>query len=371
MGRYRIIGVMSGSSLDGLDVAFCELSDDGGSWSYTINQAETIPFPPKWKLRLEKLVLQNAVTYIKTHTFLGHYMGEVIKDFIDRHGIADQVDFIASHGQTIFHQPDNHFTSQIGDGAAIAAKTGFPVICDFRTTDVALNGQGTPIAPAANKYLFPQYKYFLNLGGIANIAVNTGDKYVAFDVVPSNFMMNELAGRLGKEFDEDGNAARTGKVNADLLEELNNSWYYGKEYPKSLSGGWINKVMGPVMKKYRIPVEDKLRTLCELIGIQLANAFKMVEQTEGIQISTGETLYVTGGGAYNKFLIECIEAHVPLKVLVPDSQTVAFKEAALMALMGALRVTNQVNCFSSVTGADQDTIGGCIYQGTHKLLDIK
>lgn len=370
MRTYRVIGLMSGSSMDGLDIAYCEITDNGDEpWSYRFLITECIPMPPKWKLRLEKLVLQNAVTYIKTHTFLGHYFGEEVKAFIDRHNLAGELDFIASHGQTIFHQPDNHFTSQIGDGAAIAAKTGFPVVCDFRTIDVALGGQGTPVAPIANKYFYPQHKLFLNLGGFANIAARLSeDKYVAFDVVTVNLMMNKLARKLGKEYDEDGQIASTGQVNEELLAELNASWYYGKEYPKSLSGGWVSKVMTPVINKHKIAVEDKLRTVVELISQQVSNSLNDIMKREGVTFGADDTMFLTGGGALNKYLISQIQEKVPVKLQIPDKQTVDFKEALLVALLGVLRVSDRANCLSSVTGASRDSIGGIIYQGHEKQI---
>lgn len=364
-----MIGIMTGSSMDGLDFAFCDITVDEGKYHYKVLNAECVPMPDKWKLRLEKLVLQNAVTYIKTHTFFGHFMGEEVRKFIDRNNLAADLDFIASHGQTIFHQPENHFTSQIGDGAAIAVRSGFPVVCDFRTSDVALGGQGTPIAPIANKLFFPEYKYFLNIGGIANIAANTGDgRFVAFDIVPVNLALNKLASQVGKDYDEDGNLARSGKVLEDLLGELNASWYYTKDYPKSLSGGWVSKVMLPVLQRHHASVEDKLRTVVELIAHQTAQSIKQIEQREGIAVVPGDKMLVTGGGGFNKFLSEKLQEKLPLEIVVPDRQTVEFKEAILMALVGVLRVRGEVNCLASVTGANRDNIGGAIYQGHEKQL---
>lgn len=368
MEHYKVIGIMTGSSLDGLDFAFCEITVDEGKYSYKVLNAECAPMPDKWKLRLEKLVLQNAVTYIKTHTFFGHFLGEEVRKFIDANNIASELDFIASHGQTIFHQPENHFTSQIGDGAAIATRSGFPVVCDFRTSDVALGGQGTPIAPIANKLFFPDYNFFLNLGGIANIAANTGDKFVAFDIVPVNLVLNKLASQLGKPYDKDGELARSGKVNEALLQELNGSWYYSKEYPKSLSGGWVSKVMLPVVQRHQISIEDKLRTVVELIAQQTAASLKHISKNEGMQIPENAKMLVTGGGAFNTFLIEQLQEKLPLQIVVPDKETVEFKEAILMALVGVLRVRNEANCLSSVTGASRDNIGGAIYQGHEKQL---
>ncbi len=368
MEHYKVIGIMTGSSMDGLDFAFCDIAVDGEHYTYKVLKAECVPMPDKWKLRLEKLVLQNAVTYIKTHTFFGHFMGEEVRKFIDRNNLAGELDFIASHGQTIFHQPENHFTSQIGDGAAIATRSGFPVVCDFRTSDVALGGQGTPIAPIANKLFFPDYKYFVNLGGIANIAANTGNRFVAFDIAPVNLVLNKLAGQVGKDFDRDGDMARRGNINAALLAELNASWYYTKDYPKSLSGGWVSKVMQPVVQRSQASVEDKLRTVVELVAYQTAQALKHIEHKEGVKVVGGDKMLVTGGGAFNKFLIEQIQEKLPLQIVVPDKETVEFKEAILMALVGVLRVRGEVNCLASVTGAQRDNIGGAIYQGHEKQL---
>ncbi|HXH18461.1 MAG TPA: anhydro-N-acetylmuramic acid kinase [Chitinophagales bacterium] len=363
MKTYKVIGLMSGTSMDGLDIAYCHITEDEGKWTYKILNAETVPYPVKWKLRLEQLVLQNAVTYLKTHAFLGHYYGTEVKAFIERHQLDGQLDFIASHGQTVFHQPENRFTSQIGDGAAIAALTGYPVVCDFRSIDVALGGQGTPITPIADKLFFSEYKYLLNLGGISNITCHIAGKYIAFDVTPVNLILNRLAKNAGREYDEDGNLARSGSLNQHLLDELNSSWYYEKDYPKSMSGGWVSKVMLPVVNHHAIPNEDKLRTLVEHIAVQLGRAFQRVMDKEKVNISRADRMLATGGGALNKYLIERISEKVPVTVVVPDEQTVKFKEALMIGLMGVLRVNNEINCLSSVTGAERDSIGGTIYQG--------
>ncbi|GIV33833.1 MAG: anhydro-N-acetylmuramic acid kinase [Chitinophagales bacterium] len=368
MKTYKVIGLMSGTSMDGLDIAYCHITEDNGKWSYTIPIAETIPYPPKWKLRLEQLVLQNAVTYLKTDAYLGHYFGNEVNTFIERHHLQDELDFICSHGQTIFHQPENRFTSQIGAGSAIAALTGFPVICDFRSVDVALGGQGTPIVPVADKLLFHNYTYLLNLGGIANITAHIGEKYIAFDVTPVNLILNKVAKTVGKDYDHNGDMARSGSLNQHLLDELNASWYYDKDYPKSMSGGWVSKVMWPVVSRHNIPAADKLRTLCEHIAYQLSRAVERIMDKEKLTISKADTMLTTGGGALNKFLIERISEKVPMTVDVPDEQTVKYKEALMIALMGILRVRDELNCFSSVTGASRDSIGGTIYQGHRKLL---
>ncbi len=354
---------MSGTSMDGLDIAYCHITEDGGKWSYKILNAETVPYPVKWKLRLEQLVLQNAVTHIKTHAFLGHFYGTEVKAFIERHHLDGQIDFIASHGQTIFHQPENRFTSQIGDGAAIAAVTGYPVICDFRGIDVALGGQGTPITPIADKLFYPDYKCLLNLGGISNITCNTGTKHIAFDISPVNLILNKLAKNAGQDYDKDGLLAAAGTVNTALLEELNGSWYYEKDYPKSMSGGWVSKVMLPVVARHQISTQDKLCTLCEHIAIQIGRSIQQIINKESINISKADKMLVTGGGALNKFLMERITEKAPITVVLPDDETVNFKEALMMGLMGVLRLRNETNCMTSVTGAERDNVGGAIYQG--------
>jgi anhydro-N-acetylmuramic acid kinase len=368
MSTYHVIGVMTGSSLDGIDIAFTKITVENGSYSNEIIIAECAPMPQKWKLRIEQLVLQNAVTYLKTSSYFGHFIGEQIAAFIEKHQLKDKVDFIASHGQTVFHQPENLFTSQIGDGAAIAAKTGFPVVSDFRSIDVALGGQGAPVAPIANKLFYSAYKMFLNLGGIGNIAVNVNGKYVAFDITAVNLALNKVARMKGVEYDHDGNLATQGEVDAKLFEELNGSWYYDKDYPKSLSGGWVSKVMLPTLQRHNISAENKLRTIVEHVAYQLNKSLEKIQQKENVTFSKADKMLVTGGGAFNKFLIQRMEEALPVSLVIPDEQTIKFKEAILMALMGVMRVRSEENCIGSVTGAERNSIGGAIYQGFYKKI---
>ncbi len=368
METYHAIGVMTGSSLDGIDLAYTKITVENGQYNYEVLISECVPIPPKWKLRIEQLVLQNAVTYLKTSAFFGHFIGDRIAEFIEKHSLREQLDFIASHGQTVFHQPENLFTSQIGDGAAIARKSGFPVICDFRSIDVALGGQGAPVAPIADKIFFPDYKFFLNLGGIGNITANINGRYVAFDITAVNLVLNKVARLKGADFDYDGNMARAGELDDRLFEELNGSWYYEKDYPKSLSGGWVSKVVLPTLSRHNISIENKLRTLVEHIAFQISRSIAQVHKKESIDISKADKMLVTGGGAFNSFLVERIEALSPLSLIVPDDETVKYKEAILMALMGVLRLRGEVNCLGSVTGAERDSIGGAIYQGYYKKI---
>lgn len=360
---------MSGSSLDGLDIAYCRFDGENDNWDYKLIDSVCIPFPNKWKLRLSNLVMQNAITYLKTHAYFGHYIGSLVADYITNNKLQKQLDFIAWHGQTIFHQPDNKLTSQIGDGAAIAAITGFPVICDFRTTDVALGGQGAPVAPIADLILFQNYSHFLNLGGIANISfIKDSEHIIAYDTCGCNLILNKLAEAENLPFDKDGNLGRAGVVNKDLLDEINASWYFEKAYPKSLSGGWVSKVILPVFSRYNISTTDKISTACEHIAYQIGREVDEIYRRENIEVGATHKMLITGGGALNSFLVSRIKENTRVPIELPDPDIINYKEAILMALMGVLRIHNHDNCLSSVTGALRNSIGGAIYQGHIKHI---
>lgn len=362
---YKTIGVMSGSSLDGVDLAYCRFEEEKGQWTFDILYAETIPFPPKWEVRLSKLMEQSALTFIKTHTFFGHYLGDIINDFIQRYGLEGKVDFIASHGHTTFHRPEKLFTNQIGDGAAISVKTRLPVVCDFRTCDIALHGEGAPIVPIGDIHLFGEHRFCLNLGGIANISCKVNEsKMVAYDTCPANMVLNQLANALNVEYDKDGHIAASGEVDGYLLEDLNQSSYYRKSYPKSLGRTWINEAFMPLFSRSEVSIEDMLRTTVEHIAIQIAKEIKQVYKREGIEQDSGiqDSLLATGGGALNGFLMQRIAHHVPVKVVIPNQKVVEFKEALIMGFVGVLRMRREANCLSSVTGAKADNIGGCVYR---------
>lgn len=363
MDTYRVLGLMSGSSMDGLDIAYCHFSvDEDGNWSYEIKAAETVEYPRKWHLRLRNLTMQNAITYIKTHTYFGHYMGELVNEFIDRHELGEQIDFIASHGQTIFHQPENMLSSQIGDGAALAAVTGLPVICNFRTSDVAYGGQGAPIVPMGDKLLFPAFSFCLNLGGIANLTVNRGGGQMAgYDVCAANLVLNKLAESLGQPFDMGGANARAGQLDDRLLEELDNSWYYKKEPPKTLGGGWVRKVLMPIFRHYRIPTEDKLHTYVEHVAGQIHRDIAQCCDDFDMGAPDQQRVLVSGGGVFNDYLMERLKDLAEAEVIVPDRNLVKFKEALIIGLLGVLRLRGENNVLSDVTGASQDSCGGEIY----------
>lgn len=367
MNVYRVIGLMSGSSLDGLDIVYCEISEENNNWIYKILKSSCTPYPQQWQQRLKNLVLQDAITYLKTDVFYGHYLGELVNNFIKENNLKDKIDFIASHGQTIFHQPENKMTSQIGDGAAIAAECVIPVVCNFRTMDVALGGQGAPIVPIGDKLFFSDYNFCLNLGGISNISFKVNaEKIIAYDICVVNLILNSLAQELNMEYDEHGKNASAGMLNQDLLNELNACWYYQKDYPRTLGGGFVGRVLIPIIRKYKISVQDKLRTYCEHIAIQIKNEIEKIYQKEGVTKKPNHTMLVTGGGAFNTFLMEKIREHSSVKIILPDEETIKFKEALIIALMGVLRMRNENNCLSSVTGASRDNTGGEVFY-THLI----
>jgi anhydro-N-acetylmuramic acid kinase len=348
---YKVIGLMSGTSLDGLDIAFCHFSYDGKSWNYSIERAETIPYDQPMKSWLQGLEKTDAVTFQQAHTEFGSYLGKQVKDFIRKNNI--EADLIASHGHTIFHQPEKHFTVQIGSGNEIAAITGLPVVYDFRSLDVALGGQGAPLVPVGDRLLFSEYDFCLNLGGFANISYEHKEKRIAYDVCPVNIVMNAIAQRSGKAYDADGEMAREGLLSSYLLNELNQLGFYKMpvDAPKSLGKEWVIKYIDPILESYDLSDEDLLATFCEHIAFQVGKALK--NKVKG-------KLLVTGGGAFNTFLLERIKAHADHEIIIPGRETLEFKEALIFAFLGVLRSRNEVNCLASVTGASADSCGGVV-----------
>ena len=347
---YRVIGLMSGTSLDGVDLAYCVFTLQNNCWSYQIEVAETFPYSEEWLSKLPFLMQADAYTFAKAHSDLGHYFGKLIKTFIISHHL--EVDFVASHGHTVFHQPEIGMTTQIGNGAAIAATCGLSVVCDFRSSDVACGGQGAPLVPVGDVLLFSDYTFCLNLGGFSNVSYDAGGKRIAYDVCPVNTLLNQLARRNGMEYDRDGLIARSGNIDVSLLEKLNNLSYYNIQPPKSLGFEWNNANVWPLINASELAVPDLLRTVVEHVAIQLSQSLSGCE--------SGRIL-VTGGGAKNLFLIERFAALSKHALIVPSETIVDYKEAMIFAFLGVLRMRGDVNCLSSVTGADKDSVGGAIY----------
>ncbi len=356
---YRAIGLMSGSSLDGLDIVFAEILENGGKWSYEIVAADCLPYSDEWVQKLKQATTISALDYQLLHTEYGHYIGRTVNEFIDRHHLRFKVAVIASHGHTTFHLPAKKMTAQLGDGAAIAAETQLPVVTDLRAMDVAFGGQGAPIVPIGEQLLFNDYRYFLNIGGIANISIN-GNPYKAFDICAANRVLNMLANEAGKEFDKNGEMAQQGKPHQALLNELNGLSYYTLPAPKSLANSFGTDTVYPLIKKYGLSTEDALHSYVLHIVRQVKNS--VLNNSSGGD--EGQQMLVTGGGALNGFLIEKLQEALPsVKVVVPDEQLVQYKEALIMALIGVLRWREAYNVLSSVTGAVRNSVGGAMWMG--------
>jgi anhydro-N-acetylmuramic acid kinase len=354
---YRAIGLMSGSSLDGLDLVFTELTEAAGTWSFAIGATACYPYDALWTERLVSAIGLPAREYLLLHSEYGHYLGAAVNRFIDENDLHYKVGLIASHGHTTFHLPGKRMTAQLGDGAAIAAVTGLPVISDLRALDVAFGGQGAPIVPIAEKLLFPGYTTFLNLGGIANLSVND----TAFDVCPANRVLNLLAATKGLPYDDGGRLAAAGTIDAELLSKLNSLPYYGQPFPKSLANDFGTDTVYPLLQSASLPTEDAAATYVAHIAAQVAAATRMAGAS-----TAGSRMLVTGGGAHNGFLVGRIGAELAefgIEVVVPDAQLVNNKEALAMALIGVLRWRQESTVLSSVTGAQRDSIGGAVWIG--------
>ena len=367
---YRAIGLMSGSSLDGLDIAFAEFQESAGKWSYEILKADCYAYSDEWIKRLINATKLSALEYQLLHVEYGHHTGKLVKKFIEENKLNYQVALIASHGHTTFHLPSKGMTAQLGDGAAIAAETGLPVVTDLRALDVAYGGQGAPIVPVGEKMLLNDYDYLLNIGGIANISIN-GDKYIAFDICPANRVLNMLANDAGKNFDDEGKIAASGSVNSNLLERLNQLDYYKQSFPKSLANEYGIDVIYPIIKESGCNIPDTLRTFAEHIVVQIKNAIANLNDPK--PETRNPKLLATGGGVFNSFLMKRIkdslkESNLPtgqagIDVIIPDAKLVNYKEALIMAFIGILRWRQENNVLSSVTGATRDSIGGALWTG--------
>ncbi|MGQ0828432.1 MAG: anhydro-N-acetylmuramic acid kinase [Bacteroidota bacterium] len=349
---YHIIGLMSGTSLDGLDIAYCRFDLNNNKWKGEVINAETIPYSEAWKKQLLSLETTTSIVFQQTHVDYGVYLGQLATDFIKKNAL--KLEFVSSHGHTIFHQPEKKLTVQIGSGSAIAAACKLPVVCDFRSLDVALGGQGAPLVPIGDKLLFSDFDFCLNLGGFANVSYEHTGQRIAYDICPVNIIMNSICERLGKDYDDKGAIAESGNVDTGLLNELNQLEFYNlpPDNPKSLGKEWVIKNIHPLLQEKQLSEKDTLRTFCEHIAIQIAKALKGKPKGK---------LLITGGGAYNTFLIDRIKKHTVHEIVIPDKNTIEFKEALIFAFLGVLRMRNEINCLKSVTGASKDNCGGVVY----------
>ena len=348
---WNVIGLMSGTSLDGIDVVYVNIFKNDNTYHFNLIKTETVGYSTAWGNKLRNAFTSSKNNIEKLNFSYGNYLGEVVNNFKEKHKIS-AIDFIASHGHTIFHKPNDGYTLQIGDGKSICNTTGLKVICDFRTQDVALGGQGAPLVPIGDELLFSTYDYCLNLGGFANISFRKNNERIAFDICPVNIVMNHYVKQLGLDFDDSGDIARTGSVNENLLEDLNTISFYKKPIPKSLGFEFVKETIFPIINKYNLPVEIILRTIIAHVVIQISSC---------LDNNLDSKVLVTGGGAFNVFLMEELQRYTANQIVIPEKEIVDFKEALIFALLGVLRIENKINCLSSVTGARKDHSSGKIF----------
>lgn len=348
MHEYHVAGLMSGTSLDGLDLALCKFYKKRNLWHYRLLHADTYAYSDQWKKNLIKAPGLSAQKFLMLHKSYGHYLGSAVKKFL---GHDLHAELIASHGHTIFHQPESGLTFQLGDGASLASSCGITTVSDFRTLNVAMGGQGAPLVPVGDELLFGAYDICLNLGGFANISYRRDNKRVAFDICPVNIVLNRLAAQKGLDYDAEGRLGRMGKLHEKLVSRLNNLPYYEQTGPKSLGREWVERCFIPVIDKTDIALEDKLRSVYEHIVCQVSRCLKSFS-------SPG--VLVTGGGVFNNFLMERLDM-LDVRFVIPDQKIIKYKEALIFAFLGLLRYRNEVNCLASVTGCKNDLSSGIIH----------
>ena len=348
--EYSVVGVMSGTSLDGIDLVYVTFKYEG-SWSFKIIYAETFAYPLTWVNILKGLVFHTAEALKQIDFDYTKYLAKVITSFIEKYNITT-IDAVCSHGHTALHRPENGLTYQIGNLPELATWLNQKVVCDFRVQDVALGGQGAPLVPIGDELLFSEFDYCLNLGGFANISTKINKERIAYDICPVNIVLNKYVNVLGFDFDDAGKIASTGVVNNDLLEKLNALQFYKESFPKSLGMEWVDENIFPLIDSYKLEVKDILKTFVAHIAHQIA-----------LEVNTKKTgsLLITGGGVYNLYLIDAIKGLINSNVVIPESETIEFKEALIFGFLGVLKLRNEINCLKSVTGASRNHSSGIIY----------
>lgn len=342
---------MSGTSLDGIDIIYSTYSFNG-KWQFEIHEAMTSPYSERWKKRLSDLPNESMEFLQKIDEDYSSFLGEEINLFINNNKIGT-IDFVASHGHTALHQPENKLTYQIGNRQILADILNRKVICDFRVQDVELGGQGAPLVPIGDALLFSEYDYCLNLGGFANISTSINNKRIAYDICPVNIVLNYYINQIGKDFDDKGQLASTGEIKEELLKELNALTFYHEHYPKSLGLEWVKTNMFPLIDSYNFEVKDILRTFVMHIACQISNEINKKGKSN---------VLITGGGAYNDFLISEIKKTTESIIVLPKKILIEYKEALIFGLLGVLKLRDEVNCLASVTGANKDHSSGKIFE---------
>lgn len=348
--EYFVVGVMSGTSLDGLDLVYAKFIFDG-SWNFEMIHAETVAYDANWVKTLKGLVSLSTEALKEIDFLYTNYLSLKINAFINNHSI-EKLDAVCSHGHTALHQPENKLTYQIGNMAHLATLLNQKVVCDFRVQDVDFGGQGAPLVPIGDKLLFSEYHFCLNLGGFANISTEIEYERIAYDICPVNIVLNHYVKQLGFDYDDAGKIASTGAIHHELLQKLNAIDFYIADYPKSLGREWVDNKIFPLIEAYPLEVNDVLCTLVEHIAIQLSKEINKKENA---------AVLITGGGVYNSFLISRIKMYTHNDLVIPSKSIIEFKEALIFGFLGVLKLRNEVNCLKSVTGAFKNHSSGKIF----------
>lgn len=352
---------MSGSSCDGLDIAFIHLEEARGVWQFEIVHADCIPYTAIWKEKLLGADALSALDFQYLHHEYGAYTGALVKEFIAKHALEYKVQLIGSHGHTVFHEPTKGISIQAGSGAAIAAATGINVISDLRSMDTALGGQGAPIVPIGEQALFADYDYCLNIGGISNLSIKKDGNWLAWDICAANRVLNALASTQNRSFDAEGKIAASGKLNTALLTKLNELGYYQQQPPKSLNNSFGDDEVLRIIQHASIDTADALHTYCRHIAQQILYSIL----PNAINQAPAKML-VTGGGAFNSFLMQCILKElqtIPISISIPDATVIQYKEALIMGFLAVLRWREEYTCHAASTGAIRNSIGGAVWMG--------
>lgn len=349
--NYYVIGVMSGTSLDGIDLCYVHF-EKTNRWKFNILVTQLSPYSESWQKLLEDASLKTREEIDSLNDSYTNYLAQVISQFINEHKLS-KIDAICSHGHTILHQPEHGLTLQIGNKSVLSSLLNQTVVCDFRVQDVQLGGQGAPLVPIGDSLLFSDFNYCLNLGGFANISFNNNDERIAFDICPVNTVLNFYAHKLGYSYDKNGELARNGEIQMELLQKLNELEYYALLHPKSLGIEWVQKVVFPLLESFNHTEKDFLATFVEHIAVQISNS---------ITTTSSNKILVTGGGAFNGFLIERIQAYTPAKIVLPKREIIENKEALIFGLLGVLKLRNEINCLASVTGASKNHSSGMVFK---------
>jgi len=348
--QFKVLGVMSGTSLDGIDLALVNFSKDE-DWHFEIEKAKTVAYSLAWKRKLTDALYYNEEDLVNINREYTAYLAKVINSFKTEYDIQN-LDAVCSHGHTIKHEPQNKYTLQIGNLSELAILIKENVVCDFRVGDVALGGQGAPLVPIGDDLLFHEYNYCLNLGGFANIST-TKDFRIAYDICPVNTVLNFYAEKLGYDYDDEGKIARAGQLNMELLEKLENLHFYKKDPPKSLGIEWVNENVFPILQKYEENIPSILCTFTHHVALQI---------TKNLDNLTSSKVLITGGGSFNTFLLELIQKQTKTKIEIPSATIINYKEALIFGFLGVLKLLGENNVLSSVTGAAHDHSSGVIFE---------